>query len=158
MNHRVKIKKFNRDHASRKALMLSLSRNFFISEKIETTLVKAKALRSEVEKIITTARDSSLASRRKLLQKLQDKELVEKLLSDIGPRFKDFTQGGYTRIRRTTIRKGDGTQLAQISLIEKSKPVVTPDKSEKSEKKVIEKAEDTKKKTSSKTKKEVEKK
>lgn len=124
MAHRVSTSKFNRDKASRKALFKSLSLGFFKNEKIETTLAKAKAARPIFEKMITTSKESTLANRRRLIQILGDKNLVEKLLSDIGPRFKS-RNGGYTRIQRSGIRQGDGTQMAVISMVEEKKQTET---------------------------------
>lgn len=134
MKHRqTKVSKFNRTPAARKALVLGLARSFFMHEKIETTLAKAKAVRPEAEKMLTIARTNTLANRRRLIAKLQDAELVEKLLSDIGPRLGGRT-GGYTRIQRSFVRKGDMTQMAVLSLVDPKKAVVKETKVAKEEK------------------------
>lgn len=148
VHRKTKVQKFNRAPAARKALMLGLARSFFLHEKIETTLAKAKAVRPEAEKMLTIAKTNTLANRRRLISKLQDKELVEKLLSDIGPRL-GGRSGGYTRIQRSFIRKGDMTQMAILTLVEKkpkeevtkatekkTKPAETKKVSEKKEKTV----------------------
>ena len=123
MRHRMKGKKLNRDLSSRKALVQVLATSLFEHEKIETTLVKAKYIRPYVEKMITMAKNNTLASRRILISKLNDKDLVEKLLADIAPRFKKRA-GGYTRIIKTRVRKGDVTEMAEISLLAEDKKEV----------------------------------
>ena len=122
MRHQVKGKKLNRSTASRKALQKSLIKAIIISDKIETTLAKAKFIRPKVEKLITLAKKGDLASRRLLISRIGDKKAVEKLINDIAKRFMK-RPGGYTRIQRTSIRKGDNTQLATLSFVERKKTV-----------------------------------
>lgn len=119
MRHRVKGKKFNRNAGSRKALLQGLIVSLFNEESIETSLAKAKYMRPEAEKMITMARRGNLASRRILISRLQNRGVVSKLIDDIGVRFKG-RPGGYTRIQRTRVRKGDVTEMAKISLTEMS--------------------------------------
>ena len=122
------------DEAARKALVLNLTRGVVLHEEIETTITKAKYVKPLIEKLITKAKKSDLATRRLLLAKLRDKEVVKKLLEEIGPRF-EKRNGGYLRIRRTKVRKGDNAQLVKLSLVEKV--VVKKDDDEvKNEKKV----------------------
>ncbi|OGC52150.1 50S ribosomal protein L17 [candidate division WWE3 bacterium RIFCSPLOWO2_01_FULL_39_13] len=118
MRHRVKGKKFSRNTGSRKALLQGLIVSLFDKESIETSLARAKYMRPEAEKMITMARRGDLASRRILISRLQNRDVVHKLIDDIGVRFKG-RPGGYTRIQRTRVRKGDVTEMAQISLIER---------------------------------------
>lgn len=117
----MKGKKLGRNHSSRKALLKGLIGAVIQREKIETTLAKAKFLQPDLEKLISISKDDTLYSRRRLLKWFEDKKIVEKLLKDIGPRFKD-KKGGYTRIRRTDIRQGDSTQMVQVELVEGKKP------------------------------------
>lgn len=155
MRHLVKGKKLNRNSGSRRALKKVMVKNFFRDEEMETTLVKAKYIKPDIEKIITKAKKNDLATRRLLISLLDDKELVEKLLTDIGPRFKD-RNGGYTRIVKTRARKGDMTELARISMVELSqKKSIKPEekKETKSSKKitnVLSKSKSSKKKEDSK--------
>jgi large subunit ribosomal protein L17 len=153
MRHRVNNKKFKRDTNSRKALKKGLILSFLVNGKIESTLPKVKFIKPEIEKIITKAKVNSLHVRRLLLKKLNnDNVLVEKVINDLGVKFKD-RNGGYTRIYRTKIRKGDNTQMAVIELIGldsvKETKVKDSDKKlgskEKSESKVIEKEKPSKK-------------
>lgn len=117
MRHRVKGKKLNRNSQSRKALLRELSKGLLKHGKIKTTLVKAKYVRPHVEKLITISKKNDLSARRRLIADLQDKELVVKVLEEIGPKYKDIN-GGYSRIRRTGFRMGDSTEMAEISLVE----------------------------------------
>jgi large subunit ribosomal protein L17 len=116
MRHRVKTKKFDRHAESRKALMEQLAVGFFKSNAIETTLEKAKFVKPFIERMITKSKKNDLTTRRYLIQKLQNKEIVNKLLETVGPAFLE-RNGGYTRIQRTTIRKGDAAQLAKLSFV-----------------------------------------
>lgn len=120
MRHQVKRTKLNMDNAQRDSVVLNLCKSLIASESVETTLRKAKFVRPVLEKLITKARSADLSTRRLLLGKLRDKASVKKMLEDLGPRFKD-RNGGYLRIRRTSVRVGDNTQLARIEFVEKSK-------------------------------------
>ncbi len=123
MRHNVKGKKLDRTAEGRKALVQGMACALFDKGKIHTTLPKAKYLRSFAEKFITRAKDNTLANRRLLLSRLQNKEIVEKLLTEIGPKYKE-RNGGYTRIQKSYIRNGDVTQMAYISLVDDIKMVI----------------------------------
>jgi len=90
-------------------------------ERIETTVEKAKELRRVVEPLITLAGEESLHARRQAYEYLLDKEVVRKLFSEIGPRFK-ARPGGYTRIVRTRNRAGDAAELAMMELLADEAP------------------------------------
>lgn len=85
-------------------------------EKVQTTEAKAKAVRSVVERAITTAKKGDLASRRRLVSILPQKLAVKKLMEVVGERYKE-RPGGYTRIVRLGNRQGDGAQTVQIELV-----------------------------------------
>ena len=85
-------------------------------EKIETTITKAKIVKPYAEKVITKAKKGTLHDRRQVLKMIQDKAVVAKLFDEIGPKYVE-RNGGYTRITRTTHRKGDKTELAIIELV-----------------------------------------
>lgn len=138
MKHVIKGKKLGRHASSRKALLKSLSVAIIKAGSIETTLVKAKYVKSHFEKLLTKARKNDLATRRYLIEKLQDKVAVEKLLSEIAPLFEN-RPGGYTRIQRTIVRVGDAAQMAKLSLVE-----MPAKKSAKSKSTKVEKKEDAK--------------
>jgi large subunit ribosomal protein L17 len=86
------------------------------AEKIETTLPKAKELRGFVEKLVTKAKKGDSNAHRAVFAALQDKECTKKLIEEIAPRFAE-RNGGYTRIIKTRIRRGDAAPMAFISLV-----------------------------------------
>ena len=88
-------------------------------ETIRTTLPKAKELRRVVEPLITLAKEDSVANRRLAFDRLRDKEVVGKLFSEIGPRFKE-RPGGYLRILKTGPRPGDAAPMAVVMLTEQA--------------------------------------
>ncbi len=118
MRHRVKKKKFDRTKEQRLALYRSLARALILEERIKTSLQRAKALRGFVEKLVTLGKRGDLASRRRALELLPDKEAVRKLFDEIAPRFED-RNGGYTRILKLhDRRKGDGAELCIMEWVE----------------------------------------
>ena len=118
MRHKVKKKKFDRTKEQRLALYRSLARSLILEERITTTVERAKAVRGFVEKLVTLAKKGDLASRRRALALLPDKEAIRKLFDDIAPRFED-RNGGYTRfVRLPDRRKGDGAELAILEWVE----------------------------------------
>jgi large subunit ribosomal protein L17 len=87
-------------------------------EEITTTLPKAKELRRVAEPMITLGKKPSLANRRLAFDRLRDRDIVEKLFSDLGPRYAK-RNGGYLRILKTGFRKGDNAPLALVSLMDR---------------------------------------
>jgi large subunit ribosomal protein L17 len=100
----------------RKALMRSLATEIIRHGQIKTTLIRAKAVRSEVDKMITLAKDGSLSARRQALGYIYDKDLVSELFNAVGERYGQ-RNGGYTRIVRTKRRRGDNAEMALIELV-----------------------------------------
>ncbi|TAH51118.1 MAG: 50S ribosomal protein L17 [Chloroflexota bacterium] len=107
-----------RNSAQRKALFKSLVTQVLQYERIETTEAKAKAVRGDVDKIITLAKRGDVHSRRLVLKTVQDKKVVEKLFDKIGPRFKE-RNGGYTRIIKLGQRHGDAAEMVLLELTER---------------------------------------
>ena len=97
-------------------MMRNLITALLREEKIQTTDPKAKELRRWVDRVITLGKQGSLHARRQVLSIVQDKAVVRKLFDTIGPRFKD-RPGGYTRIIKLGIRRGDAAQMALIELV-----------------------------------------
>ena len=96
---------------------MNLSREVIGNERIKTTHAKAKALRPEVEKLITLAKRGDLHARRQAMAALsQDKFVVYKLFEEIAPRYAD-RPGGYTRILKLGPRPSDATEMAMIELV-----------------------------------------
>ncbi len=116
MRHRHGYRKLGRTSAHRAALLTNLSIALIENGKIETTVPKAKELRSFVEKLITTACKGDANAHRAVFAALQNKEATKKLLNDIAPGYVERA-GGYTRIVRTRIRRGDATSMAFIELV-----------------------------------------
>jgi large subunit ribosomal protein L17 len=116
MRHQRKVKKFGRMTDSRKALLRGLATNLVIYEKIKTTVAKAKALRSTIERLITKAKKNDLTARRELIKVLYTVGAVNKLLTVITPKYKD-RKGGYTRVTKIGQRKGDAAQAAYIEFV-----------------------------------------
>jgi len=118
MRHRKKDRHFSRPYAARRALIKSLVRAVLLQGRITTTDAKAEAASSEVDKIITLAKQNTLHARRLGYDFLQDHALVKQLFDTIAPRFKD-RHGGYTRIiKLATPRKGDGAPLAIVEFVD----------------------------------------
>lgn len=97
-------------------LMANLAASLFEAGRITTTEAKAKALRPYAERLITKAKDGSIAARRQVLAKIQDRDVVHILFAEVAPRYED-RDGGYTRIVKTGPRKGDGAPMAIIELV-----------------------------------------
>jgi large subunit ribosomal protein L17 len=117
MRHGKNRHKLGRDTAHRKALLANLSKELIEHERIETTVAKAKAVKPEVEKLITLARRGDLHARRQALAALgQDKFVVYKLFEEIAPRYTE-RPGGYTRILKLGPRKSDATEMALLELV-----------------------------------------
>ncbi len=116
MRHGNKQRKFGRTNKKRDALMHSLVLALTTHGKIKTTQAKAKSLRVEIEKLVTTSKVDSLANRRLLISRVGAGS-ARKLLADIGPRFKE-RKGGYTRIRNMAPRLSDGAAMAVIEFVE----------------------------------------
>ena len=117
MRHQRNRHKLSRDSAHRKALLLNLSKQLIEHERIETTVSKAKAVKPEVEKLITLARRGDLHARRQALATLgQDKFVVYKLFEEIAPRYAE-RPGGYTRILKLGPRQSDATEMALIEFV-----------------------------------------
>ena len=113
---RGKKKKFGREKDVRKALFKSLATALIDHGKIQTTLTKAKSLSTFAEKLVTTAKKNTLASRKELLKTLHPK-IVKKLIDEIMPRFNE-RQGGYTRIIRLGQRRTDAAPMSIIEFVE----------------------------------------
>jgi large subunit ribosomal protein L17 len=100
----------------RKALLRSLATQLIRHGQITTTLAKAKAVRAEVDHIITLAKDGSLSARRQAMGYIYDKQLVHALFEGAQARYGN-RNGGYTRVVRTLRRRGDNAPMAIIELM-----------------------------------------
>lgn len=116
MRHRKGGYKLQRDPSARRALLRGLTTSVILHERIQTTVTKAKAVRPQVERVITLAKRDTLHARRQAAAYLYEPRAVRKLFDRIGPRFADRA-GGYTRIVRLGPRKGDGAETAILELL-----------------------------------------
>ena len=109
-------RKLGRDSSARKALFRGMLTSFFQYDRIETTEAKAKELRGLADQMITLAKRGDLHARRQVLAYLMDEDVVNKLFDEIAPKYAD-RQGGYTRVIKLGLRKGDAAPLALIELV-----------------------------------------
>lgn len=116
MRHRCRVKQLGKPADQRRALLRALTTELIRHGRIATTKVRAKVVRSEAEKMITLAKDGSLAARRQALGYMYDKKLVHSLFEQAPARYAN-RQGGYTRILQTVRRRGDNAEMAIIELV-----------------------------------------
>jgi len=116
MRHCHGYRKLGRTSSHRAALLKNLSISLIEHGKIETTVEKAKELRSYVEKLITVAGKGDSNAHKAVFAALQSKEATKTLVNEVAPKYVDRA-GGYTRITRTRIRRGDATTMAFIELV-----------------------------------------
>ena len=122
MRHNVTGKRLGRTTNQRKALMKNLATALIESERIETTLVKAKELRSYVEPFITLAKEDTVANRRLAMARLGSKATVAKLFDEAFRSRFSGRPGGYTRILKTDHRLGDAADMAIIEFVDYTLP------------------------------------
>ena len=116
MRHQRVAKKFGRSTKHRKMLMKSLVTNLILAESIKTTLPKAKEARKDADRIITIAKRGDLAARRLAASRLLEPKAVQKLFDKIAPSMKG-RNGGYTRIVKTGMRKGDAAEMCVLQWV-----------------------------------------
>ncbi len=116
MRHRKQKKTLGRSASARNALLRDLATALFTYEKIETSLGRAKVVRPVAEKLITAAKQNTLASRRRLLGYFTTDQTVNKLFEIIAPRYKERA-GGYTRLTKLGKRRGDAAETVLIELV-----------------------------------------
>lgn len=116
MRHRHGYNKLNRTSSHSAALLKNMSIALINVEKMETTLPKAKAVRSYIEKLITRAAKGDSNAHRAVFASLQEKEATKKLINEIAPKYKE-RPGGYTRITKTRRRRGDAARMAYLEFV-----------------------------------------
>lgn len=116
MRHGHGYRKLGRTSSHRKALLKIFLIALIASEKIETTLPKAKELQSYFEKLITKAKKDDSMAHRLVFSHLQHKDSVKKLVKEIAPKYSN-KNGGYTRIIKTRMRVGDAAPMAIVELV-----------------------------------------
>ncbi|HEY2599954.1 MAG TPA: 50S ribosomal protein L17 [Thermoleophilaceae bacterium] len=117
MRHQKDRGKLSRSASHRKALLMNLSREVITHERIETTEAKAKAVKPDLERLITLAKRGDQHARRQAMARLgQDKFVVYKLFEEIAPRYSE-RPGGYTRILKLGPRRSDSTEMVLLELV-----------------------------------------
>jgi large subunit ribosomal protein L17 len=117
VRHRKTRHKLGRDSSHRKLLLRNLCKEVIDHERIRTTEAKAKAVKPEIERLITLAKRGDLHARRQALSALgQDKFVVYKLFEEVAPRYTD-RPGGYTRILKLGPRRSDATEMVYLELV-----------------------------------------
>jgi large subunit ribosomal protein L17 len=115
--HGYQGRKFGRKADQRQALIKGLAESLILQESIETTLPKAKEVASYTEKLITKAKKGGLHNRRQVISSLSTLEAAHKLVDDIAPKLTARTSG-HLRVVKTSLRRGDATQMAKISFVD----------------------------------------
>ena len=110
-------RKLGRTSDHRRAMLRAMVTYLLENGKIETTVTRAKEVRSMTEKMITTAKTNDLHSKRQVLAYVTKEDVVKKLFDEIAPKYSD-RNGGYTRIVKIGPRRGDAAEMAVISLVD----------------------------------------
>lgn len=130
MRHGKKVNHLGRTSSHRKAMMSNMAASLILHKRINTTLAKAKALRTYVEPLITKSKEDTTHSRRTVFAYLRDKFAVSELFRDISVKVAD-RPGGYTRIIKTGNRLGDNAEMAMIELVDYNDIYVKESKADK---------------------------
>ncbi len=117
MRHRKKFNHLGRKSGHRKAMLANMASSLILHKHINTTLAKAKALRSYVEPLITKSKDDTTANRRLVFSYIKQKEAVTELFRVVAPKIAN-RPGGYTRIVKTNFRVGDAADMAYMELVD----------------------------------------
>jgi large subunit ribosomal protein L17 len=124
MRHLKSGRKLNRTSAHRKALFRNLVTSLLEHERVTTTDPKAKELRSYADRVITLGKRGTLHARRQALSFVRGASVVKKLFDDIAPRFRE-RPGGYTRVVKLGIRRGDAAPMSIVELTERGEAAMS---------------------------------
>ena len=125
MRHNRSINHLGRQSGHRKSMLANMASSLILHKKIETTLAKAKALRTYVEPLITKSKEDTTHSRRIVFSYLKQKEAVSELFRVVAPKVAD-RPGGYTRIVKNGFRLGDAAEMAVMELVDFNEAVAAP--------------------------------
>jgi large subunit ribosomal protein L17 len=117
MRHAKKGRALGTDASHTQAILHGVARGLFVNERVKTTEARAKEVRPLVDRIIGWAKRGDVHARRLAMGELRDKALVHRIFSEIGPRYED-RPGGYTRIMKLGLRKGDAAPMVILELVE----------------------------------------
>ncbi len=118
MRHGIAHRKLNRTSSHRKAMFANMAASLITHEQIVTTLPKAKEMKPIMDKLVTLAKKGDLASRRRAIAQIRDKDAVKKLFAVMGERYAD-RNGGYCRVLKAGFRHGDNAPMAVIELVDR---------------------------------------
>jgi large subunit ribosomal protein L17 len=116
MRHKIAHNKLSRKPAHRNLMLRSMVTDLIRLESITTTSARAKEVRRMAEKVITKAKQNTLHNRSQVGSILTDKSLMNKLFTEIAPRYEN-RPGGYTRITKQSFRKGDAAEISKLELV-----------------------------------------
>jgi large subunit ribosomal protein L17 len=119
MHNRIGFNRLGRKASHRKALHRNMVTSLFKYERIKTTKTKAMEIRRTAEKMITRAKVDSVHNRRIVAKAISDKDILNKLFTEIAPRFTE-RPGGYTRVLKMGFRQGDAAEVVLLELVEKA--------------------------------------
>jgi large subunit ribosomal protein L17 len=126
MRHQVGVRKLGKTPSHRRAMLRNMVTSLFRHERITTTAPKAKEAKRWAERMITLGKRGDLHARRQAATFVNDETVLKKLFDEIAPSFKDRA-GGYTRVMRTGVRKGDVAEMAILELVTNSPPRTQPE-------------------------------
>ncbi len=121
MGHFDRVRKLGRTKPHREAMLANMAMSLFTHRVIKTTDAKAKALRPMVDRIISTAKKDTLASRREVARTIKNKEVFKKLFTEIVPQFADRLSG-FSRVIKLGVRRGDGAPISVVELLTEKPP------------------------------------
>ena len=130
MRHNKAINHLGRQSGHRKAMLANMASSLILNKRINTTVAKAKALKSYVEPLITKSKEDTTHSRRVVFSYLKDKNVVKELFRTVAPKIAD-RPGGYTRVLHTGFRQGDAAEMALIELVDFNEAALASAKAEK---------------------------
>lgn len=129
MRHQRKVKKLSRTSSHRQAMMNNMVTSLFASRIIKTTESKARELRRIADRLVSTAKEDSLAARRLVARSVKDRAVLKKLFTEIAPQFKS-KPSGFTRVVKMGSRRGDSAMVAVVELLTE-KPKIEKDAGKK---------------------------
>ena len=130
MRHNKAINHLGRQSGHRKAMLAKMASSLILNKRSNTTVAKAKALKSYVEPLITKSKEDTTHSRRVVFSYLKDKNAVKELFLTVAPKVAD-RPGGYTRVLHTGFRQGDAAEMALIELVDFNEAALATAKAEK---------------------------
>lgn len=116
MGHQDKVKKLGRTKPHKEAMLANMAMSLFTHRMIKTTDARAKALRPVVDRLISTAKKDTLASKRQVARTIHIKKVFKKFYEEIVPQFSE-RDSGFTRVMKLGVRRGDGAPMSVVELL-----------------------------------------